>query len=214
MCDNKLLHNLTKDDKIRILEILRGSCLLTSTFRKKVSKKFPFLEHCPLGDILYALFGNNVSEYVILNSNPSGHLSIKLEPCWRAEDIIKMCFENTTPASLAALKPGIAFSLNVGGHMVVASIYSSLLRLEHDDKIKILIILSEGWKLQATFKRRVRQEVSDVTNWSLGDMLFALFGNNISMYVELGTNKKKKLRVKLKPNYKDPNHKFEKIILF
>ena len=84
-----------------------------------------------------------------------------------------------------------------------------LLYLNYDNKLIVLNILAEGWKVHVAFEKRVRKEIPCAGKSSLEEILYAVFGYEASSFVEF-RNEKKRMSIRLIPSYKPEN--FEAIL--
>ena len=192
------LHRLKFYEKIKIFRILAKGWQVEPSFLKKLYADFSCVKDCSIEDILYALFGKKISSYVHLEISTQGHFKVKLKNN-TIKDMVRRI--DAQSAHLCVSRSDIVFTLKLKDQVLSAHDIRPL--LTHESNMKILEILGEGWKNKKTFEKRVAEGLQCSDDFSIGDILYALFGDKISEYVDLYIKSNDILRVKLKSAYKD-----------
>ena len=72
----------------------------------------------------------------------------------------------------------------------------------YNEKVAVTKILAEGWKQRRTFLKRAKKHIPDTENViNVGDILYAVFGDDICTFVIFRTTKNGNFQVRLKPSY-------------
>ena len=81
----------------------------------------------------------------------------------------------------------------------------------YNERVAVTKILAEGWKQKKTFLKRAKKHIPDTENViSLGNILYAVFGDDICTFVIFRTLKNDNFQVRLKPSYSVEH--FERIL--
>ena len=211
--DKTFLHTLKFVEKVKLLRILADGWIDEDTFRKEITAQVPRVKGFSLEDILFALFGDKLTSFVDISISLENSLTVKLNSSnISIRNVTKRLDKENLLTKPCIDKSEIVFKLKLKDHTLNARDISSLLKLTHNDKIKILEILSKSWKNQKTVERKVAEEIPNAKDFSLGDILFALIGNKISVYVDFRINDNDNLQTMLKEAYNDES-RFESILL-
>ena len=101
--------------------------------------------------------------------------------------------DKSKPSSSASTKS--ENNLATSSHRINS--HPGMLCLSSEEKLNVLSILKEGWKVQHTFEKRVRKIVSKAQQSSMEEILFAVFNDKTSEFVEFGKNDYDKLQIKV-----------------
>lgn len=83
---------------------------------------------------------------------------------------------------------------------------TELFSFNRENKLKVLAILGEGWKIQVAFEKKVKNEIPDVGKRSMEEILYSVFGYQASEFVEFKKDPKNRTSVRLIPSYKPENY--------
>ncbi|KAL5255429.1 hypothetical protein ACHWQZ_G010856 [Mnemiopsis leidyi] len=209
--DKSSLHKIKYDEKIKILRIL-AEWTVENAFIKSVTAIVPCAKNCSFEDILYALFGDQICNYVGIDINCDKQFKVRLNASSMSiRNVIKR-LDTQNILSRPCADRSEVFTFKFENHTVQCHDVSSLLKLTYDDKIKILTILSGHWKNEKTIEKKVAGEIPEAKDLSLGDILYALLGNKISVYIDMRINKNDNFQVMLKEAYNDQAH-FKSIVV-
>ena len=190
-------HGINDDDKETIIRILNEGWKVETTFLRRVTSKVSCAVGCSLGDILFALFGNKISDFVDIDVNSRDHLCVKLKA---GMDLEVVNINESLRTCTCTEKSDVLVSIEFTNRKFEARNKVSLHGLKFYEKIKIFRILAMGWQVEPAFLKKLYADFSCVTDCSIEDILYALFGKKISSYVHLEISTQGHFKLKLKNN--------------